>query len=272
MDDSKHRNVSPSQQSNVEETGYAFDMEGLGRRVREARDAKGWTQTQLAKVVSRLGFEVGQSAIGNIEASRTREPKCIPELAQALGVTVSWLRTGKGEKSAPAETLDGTETHDANNERSNSLSSNVRHLDANVTRVLRSGMPRNLPVLGTVSCGSGGVVMGPDAIDYVRRPSSLDGRDDVFALYVEDISMQPAFNPGDTVIVEGKRPRIGDHVVVEFRVEHQAEHGAILKKLKAMTPTVLRLEQYNPPRTTEIKRDQVIRIRRVMTMGDLLGI
>lgn len=133
-------------------------------------------------------------------------------------------------------------------------------------------MPKDLPVLGTVSGGSGGVLMANEAIDYARRHPALNGRTDVFGLYVEDVSVSPAFNPGDLVLVEGKPPRGGDHVVVEYKEGPHDEPKAILKKLKAVTPTIVRLEQYNPPKVIEIKRVHIIRMRRVLTMMDLFGV
>ncbi len=133
-------------------------------------------------------------------------------------------------------------------------------------------MPKDLPVLGTVSGGSGGVIMANEAIDYARRHPALTGRADVFGLYVEGVSVSPAFNPGDLVLVEGKPPRVGDHVVVEYRDEPHGEIKVILKKLKASTPTIIKLEQYNPPLTIDIKRIHVIRMRRTLTMMDLFGV
>lgn len=250
-------------------------MAGLGDRVREAREKLDISQDKLAEAVTRAGYPIGQSGIGNIESGRTKSPKCIPELASVLGVTVSWLRTGRADRpsngSDPAPSRQET-AGTVNYPQLVGMESNVRRLDPTKVTPLRSSMPKDLPVLGTVSGGSGGVHMANEAIDFARRPPALEGRADVFGLYVEDVSMSPAFNPGDLVLVEGKPPRAGDHVVVEFKDTPDDDPKAILKKLKAMTPTVIKLEQYNPPRTIEVKRAHLIRMRRVLTMMDIFGV
>lgn len=253
-------------------------MDGIGHRVRGERDRLGLSQRQLADAVTQEGYKIGQSGIGNIESHRTRDPKCIPELAAALRVSVAWLRTGKGEKLSegdnrrlPTGENGSAKVHTTYPPLGHSEST-VRRLDRQTAVPLASEMPKDLPVLGTVSGGSGGVHMANEAIDYARRPPSLIGRTDVFGLYVEDVSMAPAFNPGDLVLVEGKPPRGGDHVVVEFKDDPTDDPKAILKKLKAMTPTVIKLEQYNPPKTIEIKRSNLIRMRRVLTMMDVFGV
>lgn len=135
-------------------------------------------------------------------------------------------------------------------------------------------MPRDVPVLGTVSGGPGGFQMANgDATDWVRRPPRVEGRADVFALFVEDVSMSPAFKPGALIFVERNRPpQIGDDVVVELHPQSQGdEPRAILKELVAITPTLLRLRQHKPEKTLEIPRSRVIRISRVMTNLDLYG-
>lgn len=255
-------------------------MDGIGDRVRGERETKRLSQQKLAEAVTREGFKIGQSGIGNIESGRTKDPKCISELATVLGVAVSWLRTGKGAKTAAVAPVSQTNSNgDANSTASSpnypqrsGTELNIRDLDHRNVIPLRSQMPKDIPVLGTVSGGSGGVFMGDAAIDFARRPPALDGRTDVFGLYVEDVSMAPAFNPGDLILVEGKPPRGGDHCVVEFKEDPHGDPKAILKKLKAMTPTVIKLEQYNPPKTIEIKRQHLIRMRRVLTMMDLFGV
>ena len=148
---------------------------------------------------------------------------------------------------------------------------NAAIVDANVTAPLRSDMPRDVPVLGTVSGGSGGLQMNGDAVDWVRRPPRLEGRNDVFGVYVEELSMVPAFKPGALVIVEKARPPApGDDVVIEIMKD--GEHRALIKNLVYANHKIVRLQQYNPPEEIEIDRSQVVRMFRVMPLADLLGV
>ena len=113
------------------------------------------------------------------------------------------------------------------------------------------------------------VTMKGEAIDYVRRPPAIVGRADVFALFIEDVSMVPAFAPGDLVFVERRRPRIGDHCIVEYQEDAKSELRVIIKRLAAVTAKGVRLEQYNPAKTLEVRSEFVVRMQRVMTMAVL---
>ncbi len=152
--------------------------------------------------------------------------------------------------------------------------SNAPNIDAALVPPLRSTMPRNVPILGTVSGGGGFFQMNGDPIDWARRPPRLEGRADVFGAYVEDLSMVPRYEPGELVFIERARPPApGDHVVVEI-VEgplSRDERKALIKKLVSVTSATVRLEQYNPPKVLEYQRKQVLHMYRVMPLADLLG-
>lgn len=157
------------------------------------------------------------------------------------------------------------------------VDTNVRDsiIDANITPPLRSEMPRDIPILGTVSGGPGGLHMqNGEAIDWARRPPRLRGRADVFGLYVEDLSMIPAFRPGALVLVERARPPTpGDDVVFEVKPSGpREEQRALIKHLVGMTAKIIRLEQYNPPKILEFDTRQILHMYRVMPLADLLGV
>ncbi|MEG9499886.1 XRE family transcriptional regulator [Mannheimia indoligenes] len=67
-------------------------METLGTRLQKALHQQGLTQEGLANIV-----DVSQTAISDIAKGKTQNPRNIVEIAQALGVSVEWLKTGKGE-------------------------------------------------------------------------------------------------------------------------------------------------------------------------------
>ncbi len=113
--------------------------------------------------------------------------------------------------------------------------------------------------------------MNGDAVDWVRRPPRLEGRTDVFGVYVEDLSMVPAFKPGALVIVEKARPPApGDDVVIE--IMDGGEQRALIKNLVFSNHKIVRLQQYNPAKEIEIDRLQIVRMFRVMPLSDLLGV
>lgn len=74
----------------------------LGERIKEEREAHGWSQQELA---SRAG--VSQGTIGNLESGTRKTARNLVGIAVALSVRPEWLSTGKGTKSgAPSPVAD----------------------------------------------------------------------------------------------------------------------------------------------------------------------
>jgi transcriptional regulator with XRE-family HTH domain len=69
-------------------------MSTIGSRIKEARNALGWSQVQLADEAG-----VTQSAIGNIESGLRQRPRELVSIAKALRVSAAWLETGGGDRS-----------------------------------------------------------------------------------------------------------------------------------------------------------------------------
>ena len=64
-------------------------MTTLGERVKAERRAKGWSQAELARRVTKAGYSITQGGIAQIERRGETEPKSIVQLAQALGLSVT---------------------------------------------------------------------------------------------------------------------------------------------------------------------------------------
>ena len=115
--------------------------------------------------------------------------------------------------------------------------------------------------------------MNGETGEFMRRPPRFGGRSDLFALYVQGNSMEPRYLPGELIYVEQRRPpQNGDHVVVELLPAEDGTREAYLKLLLGVTPTKVRLQQYNPAKVIEIDRKRVGQVLRVLTTMDLLGI
>ena len=67
-------------------------METLAERLVFARDAKGWKNAELQR---RAGLKSPSTITEIIKHARTKSPQ-LPQIAEALGVEVKWLQTGKG--------------------------------------------------------------------------------------------------------------------------------------------------------------------------------
>jgi phage repressor protein C with HTH and peptisase S24 domain len=132
----------------------------------------------------------------------------------------------------------------------------------------------DVPVLGTALGGDsdGDFLLNGQPLHYVKRPAKFVGRDDLFALYVSGSSMQPRYFGGELIFCEARRaPVIGDHVVVEMHPTTDGIVPAYLKRLDAITPTMVKLTQYNPPKVLEIERKRIRQIVRVLTLADMIG-
>jgi len=77
-------------QGGVQITG----VNSIATRLKQAREARGWSQEQLA-----LEAGVSQGTIGNIESGARKRPRDILGIASAVGVSPEWLQDGKGVPS-----------------------------------------------------------------------------------------------------------------------------------------------------------------------------
>lgn len=97
-----HTNVGIHVNTNVGILTDTFvGMATLGDRVREEREAKGWSYQDLANRVSEVTREkCPRVAVEKIETRGTTKSKWSRGLAEALGVEHDWLVDGKGAKVA----------------------------------------------------------------------------------------------------------------------------------------------------------------------------
>jgi phage repressor protein C with HTH and peptisase S24 domain len=134
--------------------------------------------------------------------------------------------------------------------------------------------PDNVPVRGTVRGGQGGAfeLNVGEPIDYVRRPLSLIGKGEIYALHVESDSMAPRYEPGEIVLIWAQRPAlIGRDVVVQLRPPHDGENPrAYLKRLVRRNDKELILEQFNPKKTMALKMKDVISVHMVLTRDEMV--
>lgn len=217
-----------------------------------------------------------------------------PELAQRMGTSAQQLeRLEKGQRRLTTDWLERIAT---------ALEVDVRSLFGdegvapaapvpNATAFKFDGsaadrMPDDLPIWGS-ALGAERMVNGEaieqtmlntgDIVGYLRRPAVLNGRADVYGLYVHGSSMDPVYCEGATIVAETKRPpRVGDDVVVYLRPEEHEDdgeraRGVLVKRLVRRSGTWIELQQFNPAITFRIDAADIVRVDRVMTLGDLLA-
>jgi phage repressor protein C with HTH and peptisase S24 domain len=227
----------------------------FGRALREARKAKGMTLVQVAQALGVTYPAVQQWEAGKTAPS-TENLRALAGLLQFDPFTGG--RTGTPAAEGLVPNVDLTRAEDA-------------------PPLHRFGGPRDVEVRGT-AVGGGGTDgdfrFNGQVIDRVPRPQGIANRRDVYALYVENDSMYPRFDPGARLYVDPhRRPRPGDDVVVELHSESESEPGpGFIKKLVKTTPTKLIVEQFNPPKQLEFEISRVKSLHRVIPMEELVGV
>jgi phage repressor protein C with HTH and peptisase S24 domain len=174
-------------------------MDTMGERVAAERENKGWSQVELAAEVTRRGYKIRQSAIGNIESGRTKNPKCVVQLAAALDVNAPWLQFRRGPKTARSSAPDASRHQRAIEEMRSVPESQAiapppkRQRERDIRRQLDS--EALVPVRSYVGAGDEIFPIEGDApIDWVPAPPGMEAAE---ATEVRGNSMRPLYHDGD---------------------------------------------------------------------------
>jgi transcriptional regulator with XRE-family HTH domain len=159
-------------------------MTTLGERVKAERRAKGWSQAELARRVTRAGYSITQGGIAQIERRGDTEPKSIVQLAQALQLSVNWLQSNRGDK-----TLGATLGED---DEQLSLAEGGRRgrrggaAAASAAARAASGRPP-LQVFASAQGGSeGAMLLSNEPVSWIPRDPRLEGIQDAYGCFVSD--------------------------------------------------------------------------------------
>jgi SOS-response transcriptional repressor LexA len=157
-------------------------MKTVNQRVKETREAKGLTQTFVAKKVGLT--QPTLSAFENGTGSTT----VLPQIANTLGVSVDFLLSGKEQQG------------DKSSRNSDSSTPQTNKYENNVTQV----KSKLLPVLSWVQAGN---FTGMDSIELENvvdwYPAlSDDDCDECFYLRVVGISNAPRYVDGDLILID----------------------------------------------------------------------
>lgn len=220
----------------------------IGVAIKTARKRRGYVQRNIAEHVGVAVAAVGQWEIG---ASRPTYDNLV-KTADKLRVDPTAL--GRGELVF----LDDDNLGDAEI----------------VAEIATPSLgPMDLELRGASYGGDDGdFTFNGEVQGFVRRPPGIANVPNVFALHVLSTSMAPKFDPGEIIIVGGREPVAGDHVVIEMFPEHEGEAGkSFVKRLKNRTSKEIVVEQYNPPKEIVFDRFAIKTLWRVIPTKELLG-
>lgn len=200
-----------------------------------------------------LLFGVSAQAISQWERGETVPSRQNLEILCAKEhVSLSWLLTGnkentEGQASAP-------------------LPENLppQGIENIITKVETPLGARDLPVFAAVEGGDGDLVVSTEPVDLVPRPWYLGEVKDGYGVIVTGESMYPAYEPGDTAIVNPRLPYLRGKVHI-FTCESENSHfRATIKVLIKVTQTEWIVEQHNPPKQFALPRSVWTHARRVV--------
>ncbi|ANK72811.1 hypothetical protein FA04_09335 [Ensifer adhaerens] len=195
----------------------ASAMDELRHLIREAVDAKKTTYKDLSIAIGKNHAYIQQFVERETPRElRERDARAIVELIQgaaAAGEAAPRRAPGFAPQIVPGEQL-------------------VGH--------------RDLPIFAAAQGGDGHVIVTFDAVEYVKRPSVLEGVKGAYGIYLTGSSMIPAYEPGDMALVHPHLPPTRDKDVVLYHVPPANDAEAIIKRLVSFNDREWTLRQYNP--------------------------
>jgi DNA-binding Xre family transcriptional regulator len=126
---------------------------------------------------------------------------------------------------------------------------------------------RRLPVYGRPNIGTRpGLIMDSKPVDFTPAPSSLEGVEGAYAVYVPDGLMAPRYLAGEMAYVHPARPiTIGCFALIRFRGEPPT---ACIRRIVRIAAGEIEVEQFAPAKTERFERREIDLLHRVIGSGE----
>jgi phage repressor protein C with HTH and peptisase S24 domain len=226
-------------------------MSTLGERVKTERKAKGWSQAELARRVTRAGYSITQGGIAQIERRGDTEPKSIVQLAQALGLSVNWLQSIRGDKTArPMADDDDAQlglAEPGGRRRRQGEGSGAAQRSV-------TGRPP-LQVFASAQGGNeGAMILSNEPVSWIPRDPRLEGVADAYGCFVSGDSMEPAYERGNLLLVHPSADISPGDDCVFLRETADGTRYVLIKRLVRRNEASWTVKQYNPAKTYTLPR------------------
>lgn len=247
-------------------------------RLRQAMQLRGiGSAAELARLTNLNEVTVRSHVNGTRDVSK----RAAEAYSRALNIDPAWLLYGHGpapdaNRRVPRGGPPSEPSASQDTDRSNDLEGTPNARPSLSEAPDFHFLSKDIPVLGTVECGSDGVFLmnegGP--IDHVRRPPGQMNRKGIYCIYVEGSSMEPVYETGDLVYVDPHRPpQAGRDVVIQLVAKTAAgEERCFLKRLVRRSGGKWRVKQFNPEREFVFDEKDVAAIHLVLKNHELMGI
>ena len=214
----------------------------LGKLIREAREARGLSQAELAHRAGVTGSAVNQWESGKNVPSQKKQPR----LCQLLGLDPNVVRqlAIDEELNAPLE-LPGLV---------------APHAPAGLVKVeplpATGTNQRDIPVWASVAAGDGDgeMILTSEPIDYIRRSERTANVSNPWAFHIVGDSMLERLAQGDQVIINPAMPLLP---MTDCVFVHNAPDGmmyGLVKRLLRATADAWRVRQLNPVKDFDLPR------------------
>lgn len=191
-------------------------METIGSRVRSEREAQHIDRKELARLTG-----IGYSTLAELERGGMQTSTKLRVIADALGVSLRWLETGKGDKAAPAHSLDDDYTDVTGYSQAVGLGAAgaeaVEYAETHSLKFKKSSLRRR------------GILNHPLAVYY--------GKGD---------SMEPTINDGDAILFDTSDTRVVDDVLYVIQVEGAANPEYYVKRAEVLDDGTVLFRTDNP--------------------------
>lgn len=222
--------------------------------------------------------QVNSSFFQSIKKGVTPRIDTLERVLAVIGVTPSqfYAMDARAVTAMPGERLAAERGH----------ANLIQAAEAQAPFTARS-FQKDVPIYGTaegadIKLGEKGAVADiqptmiepADIVDYAFRPPGLQARKDVYALYVQGMSMEPRWSPGDLVYVDPRRPpSIGDDVIVQL-VDPAGEQviTGLIKRLTRRNHDWIELRQFSPDQHFRIETARIAALHRVIPWTEVVGI
>lgn len=198
----------------------------IGENVKRLREARGWSQEELARKIG-----ITQAAVGKIERNEIARSKHLPALARELGVTLHQIDSefpqditflGKAPQIEPKPFSEGV-----------------------------------IPIYASAEGGNGSIIVSYEPVDYEKRPVNLAHVRDAYGFYLVGDSMLPRYEPGERALVNPHLPpRSGDYALFFKEDGNTNEFHVLVKRLVQVLPDKWIVEQFNPAKEFELDRKE----------------
>ena len=224
-------------------------MTTLGERVKTERRAKGWSQAELARRVTKAGYSITQGGIAQIERRGDTEPKSIVQLAQALGLSVNWLQSIRGEKTAGVTADDGEQL---------SMLPAGRRGRAAAAGSAPSGPRQQLQVFASAQGGSeGAMTLSNEPVSWLPRDARLEGVPDAYGCFVsgefDGAGLRARQHPAGQSVRHRSNRATTSSSCARTRT---GTRYVLIKRLVKVNAQSWTVKQYNPARTFTLSRKE----------------